>query len=381
MAMIGGARHSGDLPFDYSTAHKLMAIARDERLAKFAPVQTLPPVHKTLYQITRLSDDALAELVRNGTINSHCSFSDINREIRLKRIAEDRARIAGLSMIDHKFGTLVVDPPWPNDWYSEGEQARLGYATMTVEELVALKVERWAARHRLLWLLVPNNFMPVACDLVMAWGFQHRSVLTWVKTDSKGKPRGGRGHYLQNFTEHVLVATRGEAKTLCKPPSYFPTPVGKQHSEKPEKFYEIVRAASPMPAGKFSDASSAKVSSTSLSRRGKEKTFFWKTAKTSLAIVQKEQCRRREAKKREPSIPKARLPQKVVRHIASPSNFGRGRLPGLDRAWTWRRPLLLRSLRCATSGLPLIRDIWMRGQCPHGMRGCWLSRDASAARW
>jgi hypothetical protein len=59
MKMIGDSRRRGELPFGYSVANMLMAIARDERLRKFEPVQTLPPVYKTLYQITRLDDGLL----------------------------------------------------------------------------------------------------------------------------------------------------------------------------------------------------------------------------------------------------------------------------------------------------------------------------------
>jgi N6-adenosine-specific RNA methylase IME4 len=187
-------------------------------------------------------------LIRDGTINPTASFADINKEIRLKRIANDRARIARLRPIDGKFGTLVVDPPWANDWLSEGAQSRLGYATMSINELVQLKVAQWAARTCHLYLWTTNNFMPVACNLVRAWGFQHRSVLTWLKTDSNGRPRIGRGHYFRNTTEHVLFATRGETSTSKRSMTHFSAPVGK-HSEKPDAFYDIVRRESPLPAG------------------------------------------------------------------------------------------------------------------------------------
>jgi N6-adenosine-specific RNA methylase IME4 len=249
MRMIGDSRHRSELPFGYAVAYMLMAVARDERLRKFEPVQTLPPVYKTLYQMTRLDDAALDELVRDGTINPHCSFSEINRELRLRRVARDMERVAKLTTIDGRFGTIVVDPPWCYDWLSAGAAARPGYAMMPHEELLALDVGRWAARHCHLYVWTPNNFLPPACELVTAWGFQHRSVLTWVKTDRKGKARIGLGQYFRNTTEHCLFATRGELPTRTKQnPTHFAAPVGK-HSAKPERFYEIVRAASYPPYG------------------------------------------------------------------------------------------------------------------------------------
>ena len=71
-----------------------------------------------------------------------------------------------------------------------------------------------------------------------AWGFQHKTVLTWIK------PRWGLGAYFRNSTEHVLFGVRGDLSTrVDNIATDFAAPVG-EHSEKPEKFYEIVRRAS-----------------------------------------------------------------------------------------------------------------------------------------
>ena len=63
------------------------------------------------------------------------------------------------------------------------------------------------------------------------------------------KPRFGIGAYFRNSTEQVLFGIRGRLMTRSRSVgTHFEAPVG-EHSEKPEKFYEIVREASFLPAG------------------------------------------------------------------------------------------------------------------------------------
>ena len=80
--------------------------------------------------------------------------------------------------------------------------------------------------------------MPKACELMAAWGFEHKTILTWVK------PRFGLGSYFRNSTEQVLFGVRGNLRTRMDDiPTHFEAPVG-EHSAKPDKFYHIVQNAS-----------------------------------------------------------------------------------------------------------------------------------------
>ena len=117
------------------------------------------------------------------------------------------------------------------------------YATMTEKELFALPVAQLAAEQCHLYFWTPSNFMPVACRAVAHFGFQHRNIITWKK------PKWGNGFYFRNITEHVIFATRGDLHTRSDSiPNWFEAPL-REHSEKPERFYEIVRAASYPPYG------------------------------------------------------------------------------------------------------------------------------------
>ena len=165
------------------------------------------------------------------------------KRTRQEMHAEDEARVKLLRPIEGRFRTLVIDPPWRSDWFSPTAQKALGYATMAHEALLTLPVQQWAEEGCHLYLWVPNNFMPRACELMAAWGFEHKTVITWRK------PRWGQGSYFRNQTEHVLFGIRGELRTRVDDiPTIFDAPIG-EHSEKPDRFYEIVRAASYPPYG------------------------------------------------------------------------------------------------------------------------------------
>ncbi len=171
----------------------------------------------------------VAEMDRTGKVNG---------AYRKLRQAEDYDRLKDIAPLEGKYRTLIIDPPWDYEWLSLAGRAAPGYATMSHEELLALPVAGWAEDNCHLYLWTTNNFMTRAVELMAAWGFAHKTVLTWVK------PRWGLGSYFRNSTEHVLFGVRGELRTRSDSiATHFEAPVG-QHSEKPQLFYDIVGQAS-----------------------------------------------------------------------------------------------------------------------------------------
>ncbi|MGI9169400.1 MAG: DUF3102 domain-containing protein [Caulobacteraceae bacterium] len=55
-----------DLPFKPSAAQRLMAVARDERLANPAHAQLLPPHWMTLYELSKPADDVFEAKLANA---------------------------------------------------------------------------------------------------------------------------------------------------------------------------------------------------------------------------------------------------------------------------------------------------------------------------
>ena len=141
-----------------------------------------------------------------------------------------------------KYKTLVIDCPWQYDVNFLGRGAP-DYNTMTQEQLLALPVESWAEDNCHLYCWATNAMLPRAFELMEAWNFRYNTCLTWKK------PRFGMGTHFRGQTEHVLFGIRGVLATrVANISTWFEAPVG-EHSEKPEKFYDIVRAASYPPYG------------------------------------------------------------------------------------------------------------------------------------
>jgi N6-adenosine-specific RNA methylase IME4 len=193
-----------------------------------------------------------AAFAAQGITGEHAARLVLRRETagadRLARVAADEQRVLSLRPVPGKYRTLVLDPAWDYDWLSLAGRAKPGYAMQTLDELRMLDVAQWADQetgcHLYCW--TTNNFLLEAGDLVRHWGFQHRCVLVWEKP-----PPFGLGSYFRNSTELCLFATLGDTTTrpaAASIPTHFNAPRG-EHSEKPEVFYDIVRAASYPPYG------------------------------------------------------------------------------------------------------------------------------------
>ncbi len=154
-----------------------------------------------------------------------------------------------------RFATVLADPPWRfqnRTGKMAPEHHRLSrYGTMELAEIKALPVSQVAADTANLYLWVPNALLPEGLEVMKAWGFQYKSNLIWHKVRKDGGSDGrGVGFYFRNVTEIVLFGTRGKNARTLQPGR---TQVNllatrkREHSRKPDEFYEIVEACSSGP--------------------------------------------------------------------------------------------------------------------------------------
>ena len=159
-----------------------------------------------------------------------------------------------------KYRTLVVDPPWnyQNKWQSgnsgfgvsraareKGSRRTRGagaqYDVLDLADIRAMPLSDWAECDAHLYLWTTNAFLEHAHQIARAWGFEQKTILTWVKQ------RVGLGYYFRNNTEHVLFCVRGSLPTTTTPLSTAFNWAQGRHSEKPAGFYDLVESVSPGP--------------------------------------------------------------------------------------------------------------------------------------
>lgn len=157
---------------------------------------------------------------------------------------------------------IVADPPWlykKNPGLKSDGRGGRGYAeehypTLTNEDIAAMPVRDLAAddAHLFMWFTNPGvfggRFSDVTpADIAKAWGFEFKTLITWVKTTAAGDVHGGgMGWYFRGCTEHILYATRGKASIASarRVPNVLMAPRGR-HSEKPQAFFDMVEHVIP----------------------------------------------------------------------------------------------------------------------------------------
>ena len=150
------------------------------------------------------------------------------------------------------FSTVLADPPWRftnRTGKVAPEHRRLDrYSTMSLPDIMALKVESVLARNAHLYLWVPNALLPDGLAVMQAWGFRYVSNIIWAKRRKDGGPDGrGVGFYFRNVTEILLFGVRGSMRTLAPGRSQVNMieTRKREHSRKPDEQYQLIEACSP----------------------------------------------------------------------------------------------------------------------------------------
>jgi MT-A70 len=101
---------------------------------------------------------------------------------------------------------ITADVPWPYEKRDEdpSHRAALPYLTSSLADICKLSVASIAAADCILWFWVTNHHMREAFMVLDAWGFEQKTILTWIKD------KMGRGDWLRGQTEHCLMCTRGK---------------------------------------------------------------------------------------------------------------------------------------------------------------------------
>ncbi|MCX5745760.1 MAG: MT-A70 family methyltransferase [Proteobacteria bacterium] len=163
--------------------------------------------------------------------------------IRKQQRDIDRGRVVLPSGV---FEVIAIDPPWP---YHKGEDVtnwpwRPGwtpaYAPMALDEIAKMKIPA-NPEGCVLFLWTTHKFMRHAFKILDAWGFEERSIITWVKKRRTGEHLGG-GRWLRNTTDFAIMAVTGSPQVLLTTQTTVIHGAFDRHSEKPVEFYELVES-------------------------------------------------------------------------------------------------------------------------------------------
>lgn len=139
---------------------------------------------------------------------------------------------------DKKYQTIYADPPWK---YGKGWGWGAGeyYNLMSIKDICALKVPSSPDAHLYLW--TPNGMIQPALDVMRAWGFKQKTIITW------SKHRSIFGYYFKGQTEQLLFGVKGKLPPLSRKETTLLNAPNGRHSQKPEGMYKKIEAVSPSP--------------------------------------------------------------------------------------------------------------------------------------
>lgn len=142
-----------------------------------------------------------------------------------------------------KYDVIYADPPWSYDNKSvkgddEGAEISIDgrYDLMTLEDLKLMPIKDISAPDSVCFMWCTNPLMPEAFDLLKAWGFKYKTMLTWKKTSCSG-------YWFMGITEHILFGVKGNVKAFRSGLLNFYACKSGNHSEKPDYFRQLISKA------------------------------------------------------------------------------------------------------------------------------------------
>lgn len=197
-----------------------------------------------MIQIHEKAPESVKEKCRTGEISINEAYTEVKRAEAKEKLAEQVKTIAEVKPPMGLYRTIVVDPPWDMKKIEREErpnQHEFDYPPMSIDEIKAISIPADDNCHLYLW--TTQKYLPDAFSVLESWGFRYIFTMTWHKNG--GFQPFGLPQYNSEF---VLFGRKGNMDFLTT--KAFPTCFNgerREHSRKPESFYELVNRVSPGP--------------------------------------------------------------------------------------------------------------------------------------
>jgi N6-adenosine-specific RNA methylase IME4 len=188
------------------------------------------------------ADEKTKQELREGKVSINQAHREAAREVRQLQRTRTRVEPPPLDDTTGRFQLVYADPPWRYDFStSDSRQIENQYETLEVDKICALAVPTICEDDCVLLLWATSPKLPEALKVMQAWGFTYKTCMVWVKD------RIGMGYYARQRHELLLIGVKGSPPVPtpeARPDSVVCAPRGR-HSEKPDRFAEIVEAMYP----------------------------------------------------------------------------------------------------------------------------------------
>lgn len=159
------------------------------------------------------------------------------------------------------FPCLLADPPWNFRTYSKKayeakhrRDAEQHYPTMSIEDIKALPVADYAAKDAHLFMWTTGPHLPLAFEVMQAWGFRYSGTgFVWVKLKKsfvrdqlirsykiEDMLHFGLGKTTRKNAEFCLLARRGKPTRLAKNVREMIISPLREHSRKPDEVHRRI---------------------------------------------------------------------------------------------------------------------------------------------
>jgi N6-adenosine-specific RNA methylase IME4 len=215
---------------------------------------------RTVEKISQVCEAAEADPGRFGKLKADMDRTGRVNGVhkRLKVMRQDEAIRAEPPPLPNRgpYRVIVADAPWPYEARQQDPSHRgsLPYPPMSIAQICAMPVASIAHEDCILWLWVTNAHMREAFEVIDAWGFEQKSILTWIKDQM------GIGNWLRGQTEHCMLAVRGKPTVVLTNQTTALHASRGAHSEKPDAFFDLVEALCPAPRYAYLFSRSARTS-------------------------------------------------------------------------------------------------------------------------
>ena len=142
------------------------------------------------------------------------------------------------------YDLIVVDPPWVVKKIRRRQrpnQMEMDYKMMSVMDIAALPINQLASENSWCFLWTTQKYLWSSKKILTGWGFNHLLTMVWEKT--YGRSAGMPLYGFRWNAEFVLVGMRGKKTIFPKDKKLIPAVFQAEnirHSEKPQKFYDLV---------------------------------------------------------------------------------------------------------------------------------------------